>query len=198
MKLNGGTFLLRIELERERGLTNAEWRLWFVYRSLCGWDKKKAGFGIADITIAGLQKYLDWSTGSICSTRQSLVAKNKLKKIQGSKYQLVDAEKLLKPNFRQAEVSVQGIEDAVQYIEKKRTPNGFSHGQKGFEILDLLGRDFQPAEFGDVTKETIKKDKEIREKGILLEEDKKETPPWLDPERTRRFRETFPDKKVEN
>jgi hypothetical protein len=198
MKLNGGIFLLRIELERERGLTDPEWRLWMVYRSLCGWDKTKADFGIANITIANLQKYLDWSAGSICSTRQSLCTKGKLKKIQESKYRVVDAEKLLRPNFRQAEIGVQGIEGIVQWAENKRRRAGFSQEQKSITIPDFSWPNFQLAEFGDSSKETIKKDKEIRGEEFSLKEEDEEKPPWRDPEKTRRFRESLKRERAED
>lgn len=194
MKLNGGTFLLRIELERERGLTNAEWRLWLVYRSLCAWDRTRADFGIADITIVGLQKYLDWSTGSICSTRKSLVTKGKLQKIQGSKYKLVDAENILRPRFRQAEVGVRRIEGAVQYVEGKRMMGGFPKELKSVEFPDFSEHKFQPVEVNNVPKETIKKDKEANTGEIPFKEEEgmgEERPIWHDLERVRRFKESI-------
>jgi len=198
MKANGGTFLLRIELERERGLTDAEWRLWLVYRSLCGWDRNKSDFGVADITIVGLQKYLDWSAGSICTTRQSLVVKNKLKKIKGSRYKVVDAEKLFKPNFRQAEIGIQGIENAVQWAEEKQHMAEFSRGQKSVKKPSFLRHEFQPVEFRNTPKETIKKDKEIREEKIPLKEEEDKIPYWHRPEVNQRIKEqTENNKKAE-
>jgi hypothetical protein len=196
MKMTGGILLLRIHFEREKGLTDAEWRLWLIYWALTVWDEKKYDFGTSTITIAELKKYLDWSSGSICTTQKALIAKGKIKKVSRSKYTLVDANKLLRKRFRDSEIAIQGIESAVHWAEKKQTRAKFSQRQENAEKPRFSAHDFQSAEFGNTPKETIKKNKEIREERISLrEKGSGEPPPWRDPEHICQFQESLKKQK---
>lgn len=76
--------LYGVELEYEKELSDAELRLFFVYRRIVDWDNKHTNtFGSTAITIRQLKAaYLpNWSIGKINNTQRSLIQKRWLEKL---------------------------------------------------------------------------------------------------------------------
>ena len=84
MKKKGCIKLFRWELTREGQLTDAELRLYLLFRRLVDWDKRHEHFGAVKISIRELHSqhlnFTGWSVTKISVTLNSLIKKGFLKR----------------------------------------------------------------------------------------------------------------------
>lgn len=113
--MNGCIKLFRKEIEKEKTLTDPEFRLYLLYRRLVDWDQRhKETFGTVKISIKAIKaQYLpekNWSVGKISEATNQLIGKGFLKRVQGSRIAV--------ENFWLFQERVQRTERAFQLIEK--------------------------------------------------------------------------------
>jgi len=120
--MNGCIKLFRKEIETEKKLTDAEFRLYLLFRRLADWDPRhKDKFGTVCIPIRELRaNYLpekSWSTGKVSETINSLVAKGFLAKLPGYRLR-VDKFWFYQGRVQLVEQAFRLIEDGVQITEQ--------------------------------------------------------------------------------
>ena len=141
--------LYGVELEYEKELSDAELRLFFVYRRIVDWDNKHTDtFGSTAITIRQLQTaYLpDWSVGKISNIRRSLIGKRWLEKRPEHRIGIREFRIFRSNGFKIAEKYIpwirQGVplpELPVRTVEKPVTNNDDLWIKKKEELKGKMG-----------------------------------------------------------
>ncbi len=119
--MNGCINLFRKEVEREKELTDAELRLYLLYRRLVDWDvRHRETFGTVKISIASLRALhlpsKNWSIGKVSETKNQLIKKGFLERVPGFRIR-VNNFWLYQANVRQTEKAFRLIEKGVQITE---------------------------------------------------------------------------------
>lgn len=86
MKKKGCIKLFRWEVDREKQLTDAELRLYLLFRRLVDWDRRHEHFGTVKISIRELHSqylnFVGWSVTKISVATNSLIKKGFLKRLE--------------------------------------------------------------------------------------------------------------------
>lgn len=108
----------------EKYLTDAEHRLFLLYRRICVWDRLKENFGTSEASIRDIRAtYLpEWSIGKISRVRNSLVIKNWLVRLDRTKFGVAHPNVWYARKMKEVEQGVQLIEQAVQSPEQAVPP----------------------------------------------------------------------------
>ena len=122
MRMNGCIHLYRREVEREKILTDAELRLYYLYRRLADWDTRHTEtFGTVKISIRELRKlYLPssrWSIGKISATINGLITKEFLERLTTGRI-LIRYFGIFQAPIRQGEPLLRLLEQGVPVDEQ--------------------------------------------------------------------------------
>lgn len=126
MKMRGCIKLYRWEVNREKGLTDAELRLYLLYRRLADWDSRhKETFGTVSVSIKTLREnYLpakNWSMGKVSGVTKGLIQKGFLRRASYTRL-AVDKFDVFQATVQQAEKMFQLIEKGFQITEQNFHP----------------------------------------------------------------------------
>jgi hypothetical protein len=133
MKKVGYLKLIREEIENEMSLTDREFRLFYLYLRLAGWDPKHEDFGKVKITVRGV-KDLPWSYGKVDIVKNKLISKGFISEVSRSVIRINNFEKYLVKKIKhivsEHKPYVLSSRQNVNYPKHPTNPEKFEQLQK--------------------------------------------------------------------